>query len=121
MSQTAYRLIHLVGILMVYLAFGAAIARPAAEQVKRDAARVSVAVLHGVGLVVIIIAGFGMLAKMGVHWPFPGWIIAKLTIWLLLGVSLALSRRKLLSVTSLFGWVLALGGASAYLAIFKPF
>ncbi len=50
------------------------------------------AALHGFGLVVILIAGFGWLAKLG--YGFPPWAGIKLVIWLGFGALLVPLKRK---------------------------
>jgi hypothetical protein len=51
----------------------------------------------------------------------PHWVYGKLAIWLVLGGSLALAKRKSqFGVTLIFAWIV-LGALAAYLAIYKPF
>ncbi|MFP5520527.1 MAG: hypothetical protein ACLGGX_11530 [Bdellovibrionia bacterium] len=78
-------------------------------------------ILHGVGLALILISGFGMAARLGLVSGLPGWIHAKLAIWVLLGAGIALAKRK-----GAIGWPVAvllmgLGTTAAYIAINKPF
>ena len=40
--------------------------------------------LHGLGLAVALVAGFGLIAKAGYHFT-AGWIWGKIGIWLVLG------------------------------------
>jgi hypothetical protein len=48
---------------------------------------------HGVGLLLLLVAGFGMLAKQGIH-SVPGWVGAKFAIWLVLGAFVGIAYKK---------------------------
>ena len=75
-------------------------------------------VLFGIALVLILVSGFGMLAKLG--YGFPGWVILKIVIWLFIGGVIALIRRMPQHAV-IFWWALpALGAFAAFLAIYKP-
>jgi hypothetical protein len=113
-SLTAYRLIHLISIFALFIAFGAAMT-PLAEKKRWPV------VLHGIALLFILLAGFGMLARLGISWPLPGWVWGKLGIWLLLGGSIALVKRKLLPASALIVGLLILGGLAGYFALWRPF
>ena len=75
-------------------------------------------ILHGVSMVSVLLVGFAMLQK-----PPAGkyWWMAKLVLWLFIGVAPALSRRKLLPAPLVLALCLAAGTAAAWLGIFKPF
>ena len=45
------------------------------------------------GLVLLLVGGFGMLAKLGVS-GIPGWVHPKILIWVLLGLAVAVPYRK---------------------------
>jgi uncharacterized membrane protein SirB2 len=98
------------------IAFGAIIS-PSHEFSKRF-----LAILHGVGLIILLISGFGMMARLGVsHSEIPGWIIAKTVTWIALGAMLAIiKRRRLPNMVSVFA-VIGLAGFAAYCGIMKPF
>ena len=48
--------------------------------------------MHGIGLLISLVAGFGLMARLGVS--FPGWAVAKIVIWLGLGAALAVPNRR---------------------------
>ena len=113
-----YKLVHLIAIMALFLAFGAAIA---AEKGK---ARWS-APLHGIALFVILLAGFAMLPALGIpgangHGHLPGWVIAKVVIWILLGLSLVLAKRKPVRISLLVSFLILLGAAAGIWALWKP-
>ena len=77
------------------------------------------AMAHGVGLLIVVIAGFGMLTQLRLG--FPGWVWAKLVIWLVFGAAVALPYRKPGLAKPLLFLLPLLGGLAAYLGIYKPF
>jgi hypothetical protein len=124
MSYVAYKLIHLAGIFALMVALAGMAAHAAAGHEKEEnAAYRSLLILHGFGALVALTGGFGLLARIGVtHGAgFPGWIWAKLTLWVLLGSLIALPyRSRPLARAMIFGLPL-LGLLGAYLANYKPF
>lgn len=61
-----------------------------------------------------------MLARLGLMKSLPLWAIGKIVIWLALGGSVALAKRKSAwGIPLLTAWVV-LGGLAAYLCVFKP-
>lgn len=111
-----YRIIHIAGLSGLALAFGALLSSDSSLS-KRF-----LAILHGVGLLLILVSGFGMLAKLGIsHSEIPGWAIAKTIIWLALGALLApVKRRKIPALASVI-LIIALITVAAYCGIAKPF
>jgi hypothetical protein len=55
--------------------------------------RKGVMITHGVGLLLLLVAGFGMLARLNIH-GFPLWVVLKLVIWLTLGAAVVLAYKK---------------------------
>jgi hypothetical protein len=123
MPYPVYKLIHFLGIFVVLLAL-AAMSMHALRGGTRasDPHRRTLAIAHGVGGFLILLGGFGMLARLGiVQAGLPGWIWAKLTIWVVVGalIALAYRTRGLARLTLLAAPVLAL--AAAAIALYKPF
>lgn len=48
---------------------------------------------HGVAMLIVFVAGFGLMARLGIMSGWPTWIYIKLALWLLLGVAVVLVRR----------------------------
>lgn len=152
-SYSVYRLVHLVGIFLLFvvlggLSWGAARADAAGTGAAGTVAAGSATggsagsgngaagsgtagtrrprlamVLHGMALFIVLLGGFGLLARLGIvqgH-AFPGWVWAKLGIWLLAGAAVVIPRRKPEWALGLFVVLPFLGGLAAWLAIFKPF
>ncbi|MES3038709.1 MAG: hypothetical protein V4736_12450, partial [Bdellovibrionota bacterium] len=51
-------------------------------------------ICHGVGLVLLLISGFGLAAKLGLAQGLPFWVFMKLGIWLIVGAVWSLIKRK---------------------------
>jgi hypothetical protein len=83
--------------------------------------RKPVAITHGIGLFLVLLGGFGMLARLGIHWPWPGWVLVKVVIWIILGALGAVAARKTTLAQPLWWMTIVLGGLAAYVAGNKPF
>lgn len=124
MSYVTYKLIHLLGIFLILVALAGMAAHAAAGHRKEEnSAYRTLLVLHGIGALVALTGGFGLLARIGFGHGvlFPGWIWAKLILWLLLGGLIAVPYRN----RRLARWLLPvlpfLGLLGAYLGSYKPF
>ena len=51
------------------------------------------AITSGIGLALLLVAGFGLIAKLGYSYTST-WIVVKMIIWLLLGSLVAFINRK---------------------------
>ncbi len=115
MSPSLYKVLHILGVLLAFGALGGMILQ--AMNGSREKSKLA-GITHGIALLLILISGFGMLAKLS--YGFPIWVILKIVIWLLIGGSIALIRRMPQHAT-IFWWAMPLLGAfAAYLAIYKP-
>jgi hypothetical protein len=115
-----YQVLHVAALAAVFAALGgAAIAARLAPGERTPVARL-LAITHGVALVLLLVAGFGMLAKLGIGMP-PGWAWAKIVLWLALGGLVAVVRRAPHLATGAFLSLPVIAGLSAWLAHSKPF
>ncbi len=123
MSYELYKVLHIVGVVMVIAALGG-VAVHAANGGTRiaNAVRRPLAALHGLGLLVILVAGFGLLARLSlVRGGLPLWIYGKLAIWLVAGALLAIPyRRPAVARPVLMIGLPLLGLLAAWLAVYKP-
>ena|SRR5688572_3220740 len=113
MSVDFYRVLHLIGVLMLFLGLGGMFA------VTDGKAPKLYSVLHGVGLLVMAVAGVGTLHKANLAWDNV--IFAKIACWVLLGAAPFLVRRGVLPRVSALVLVLVIGGVAIWLAKTKPF
>lgn len=118
MTLTFYNVLHISGIILFFMAIGGAVIRAALE-VKDKKLEKFILINHGIAGFIIIVSGFGQLAKIGMQ--FPGWVIIKIFIWLLLG-AIIVPIKKAPDKKHLFWFIaLLLGGLAAYMGIYKPF
>lgn len=115
MSVLTYTLLHVLGVIfLISGVFGAVgVARAGGVPVRLFG------VLHGLGLVALLVSGFGLMAKLG--YPMTmGFFHGKLFIWLLFGASFLFLRRTQ-RPTAWAAALLVLGASAAYLGVFRPF
>ena len=121
MSLAAYKVLHILGILFTFIALGGLLlaSRTGGERVQD---RKLAGMLHGIGLVIILVSGFGALARIGMSNPgiWPLWMWIKVVVWLLLGAALVLIKRAPGLRTLLWILLPVLGAVAAYMAFFKP-
>lgn len=119
MSYQFYKILHFIGIFMVFSGLGGQLLHALNGGSRQHRSRKWLAIMHGVGLLLIFVAGFGLIAKLKVG--FPGWVWAKIVIWVLLGGIGAVAARKQDLAKSVWIAIIALGTVAAYLAGYKPF
>lgn len=121
-SYSVYKVVHLVGVLMVFLALGGLLTHAINGGAKQHSWRKPVAITHGIGLFLSLLGGFGLLARLGiVHGGLPGWVLAKLGIWTVFAVLISVIMRRPQWAKVLWPLIIVLGGTAAYLAGSKPF
>jgi hypothetical protein len=123
-SYQAYKVIHLIGIFLTLTALaGLALAAANGATKQTNPARRLVSAWHGAGLLIVLVGGFGLLARLGVMHgaAFPGWVWAKLAIWIIVGALVAVPYRRPDLARLVFIALPVLGGLAAWLAIYKPF
>jgi hypothetical protein len=115
-SAETYRFLHLIAMFALAASLGGLVglARAGGHAGFR---RVLVAT-NGTALLVMLVAGFGMLAKLKLG--MPGWIYAKLAVWLLLGVLLIPIRKQPGAANLWYAAALGLGAIGTWLALYKP-
>jgi uncharacterized membrane protein SirB2 len=119
MSYEIYKILHLLGLTLVVISLGGIIVHAINGGTKQtNSFRKAAVITHGVGLLLLLVAGFGMLARLGIH-SFPGWVIGKVVIWLALGAFVALAYKQSLARKLWFA-VPVLVVIAATLAVTKP-
>lgn len=120
MSYDFYKMMHFLGIFLVLSALGGQFVQALnGGDPKQSPGRRWIGMFHGIGLLLVLVAGFGMLAKLQLS--IQGWTVAKLVIWIVLGGAGAIAARKRSVAGMLWVLTVVLGVAAAYLARFKPF
>lgn len=119
MTLLSYKVVHIFGLFLIFTGLGGRLVQAMLGSDGNAQVRKLTGIAHGVGLLLVLISGFGALAKLGIG--FPGWVIAKLAIWLVIGGIIVVIRKNPGSASWLW-WVLPLlGGFAGYLALYKPF
>jgi len=111
MSLQFYHFLHLIGLILVFIGIGGMLSSEGAKKAM---------MWHGIGLLISIVSGFGMLAKLGIMGTMPVWAWIKIGLWLVLGFLPVLAKRRVIA-TPLVVLIAAITGAVlAYLGYFKP-
>lgn len=118
MSHSFYNYVHVLGIIVTFLALGGAIVRGLLRSEDRSVRKL-VAITFGVGMFLVLLGGFGMLARLDVG--FPNWVVAKVCLWLVLGGLLTAAAKKPGAAKGLWIAVIVLGALAAWLGLNKPF
>jgi len=121
-SLEIYKLIHIIAALVTFAALGGLTLTVANGATKQSSGvRRLIAITHGVAVFLILLGGFGALARLGIAGGLPGWIYVKLVVWLLVAALVVLPYRRPDLARTLF-WVLpVLGTVAVAMALWKPF
>lgn len=118
MAPELYKVLHILGLFLVFAAVGGTIIQTVLGG-GNGRGRKLTGIAHGVGLLIVLVSGFGALAKLGLG--FPVWAMVKIVIWLVFGGVLVLIRKQP-GLAGFLWWTLpVLGAFAGYLAIYKPF
>ena len=117
-SYEFYKVLHLLSIILfaAFLGYSFAPITPSKK----------VKIFTGVLGLLIFVAGMGLLARLGIGhggMSWPGWIIAKVALWLLLTVSTPILIKRLQGPAkrrAFFG-VMVVFGLLVYLGVYRPF
>lgn len=111
MSPITYHLIHIIGVLFLFVGFGGLASSD-------EGSRKKAMMYHGIGLLILLIAGFGLIAKLKLSYAAP-WVLVKLGIWLVLGFLPVLAKRGVLPAKMVIYIAIALGGVAAWSGYLK--
>ena len=121
MSLNAYRVIHILSMMLLFTALGGLLLASRAG-VTTGVSRKTAGITHGIALILLLVTGFGALARLGLGNPasWPAWAWLKALIWLVFGGIIVLIRRSPRTSAALWWALPLLGALAAYLAIYKP-
>lgn len=120
MPYEFYKIIHITGLILVFSGLISVLTVGMAGVELSGRLKKFGFITHGVGLVFMLVSGFGLMARLGMVQSMPTWIYFKLLIWLVLGGMISLAKRKGYIGWPLFILFLGLGVTAATLAITKP-
>jgi hypothetical protein len=118
MSYQFYNILHVVGVIVLFSALGVLAASAGSTS---SALRKAASVAHGVAVVVILVAGFGLLARLGFFGDIPTWAYLKMGLWAVLAAIIVPLKRKPEWAVGLWVAMPVIGALAAWLAIAKPF
>jgi hypothetical protein len=119
MQFEVYKILHILGLLMIFSSLGGVYVYVANGGTKAsNNLRKKIAMFHGIGGLLVLVSGFGMLAKLGII-GMPLWVILKLIIWVSIGALLFIGYRSPSNAYQLWVLTIALGTLAAILAIYK--
>ncbi len=121
MPLELYKVLHITGAFLLIMSFSAASFYFLSQSDAAAFKKKFISINHGVGLFLLLLGGFGMLARLGIHWPWPGFIFVKFAIWLIFGFYITLIKKK--PEISMLSWFLGLLLAviAVIMAVYKPF
>ncbi|MBL0939588.1 MAG: hypothetical protein IBJ03_11875 [Gemmatimonadaceae bacterium] len=119
-----YEILHILGIALLFAAIGGVAVHAANGGNKANSGtRGLVSSIHGIGALLILVGGFGMLARIGFQHGtnFPGWLWVKIIVWLVLSAVALLPYRKPELARPFLVLLPVLAGVAVYMALYKPF
>lgn len=121
MSYEFYKVLHLAGLVLLFSGLAGILAvKMIVPEIPARPRRLFF-MAHGLGLLIMVVAGFGLAARLGYLQSFPLWLWAKIGIWVVLGGSIALAKRRGHVGGPLLTFFVVLGTTAAWLAVMKPF
>ncbi len=102
---------------MVFLAYGGLVGRGFVESQNPKLRKLG-GITSGIGLLFIVIGGFGLLSKLALG--FPLWVIIKIIVWVILGGLIAVINRKPEYSKALWWFTLGLGFIALLMVYLKP-
>jgi len=116
MPHSFYIFLHVTGLTLLALSLGGmAIHRQSSSETRPKI----LSIFHGIGMLLILVAGFGLLARLSISFPWPLWVWAKLLMFLFLGGFPKMSEKFDAGI----GMYIVAGAiiAAAAMGVLKPF
>ena len=121
MSYQFYKVIHILGVILVFTGLvGTLMTLWNTADIKKSIRKLG-AISHGIGLVFVLVSGFGLAARLGYFGSLPNWIYVKIGIWAIAGALMYFVKRKANLGFSLYFVIIGAGFFAALLAVTKPF
>ena len=119
-SYSIYKIIHFMGLAMAIMAIGAN-SLHTLNHGGENSWRKPTAITHGIGLLLLLLGGFGMIARLEIKFPWTTdmWIFAKIGIWVVMGALIALAKKPAFAKVVWWGIPLLVGFA-AMMVRYKP-
>ncbi|MDP2310709.1 MAG: hypothetical protein Q8P18_32125 [Pseudomonadota bacterium] len=122
MPYEVYKILHIIGLVAIWASLGGTEVHVLNGGTRAtNKVRTLVSATHGVGLMLMLVGGFGMLARLGLTSDMPGWVMAKIVLWLVVGGLLAVPLRIPALARPLWFAMPFFAALGAWLALTKPF
>jgi hypothetical protein len=123
MPYTVYKLIHFLGMFTLLTTLAASCMHVLGGGTRvNNPYRRALGAVHGVSAFLILLGGFGMLARLGiVQGGLPVWIHLKLAIWVLLSAAFVLVYRGARLARIVLMAMPLVAALAAAIASYKPF
>lgn len=115
-----FKILHLTGIFLLFSALGGHLFRAAIGSKEDIPLPKFIGMFHKAGLILVLLAGIGLLANIGEIDTF-GWIIGKFFILMMLAIWPLYLQGPKERLPWLGGAAVMLGLVAAFLALYKPF
>ena len=122
MPYEFYKVLHFTGMFLLVMSVGGMGVHILNGGTRENfPSRKWLGMLHGMGLALILVAGFGLLARLYPgQFQIPVWVYPKLGVWLFMGASPALIYRFGAKIRIIWWIILASLVAAAMFAVYKP-
>ncbi len=117
MPYEFYKILHFIGLFLTFTSLAGYIfhlSQNSATEKKKF-----FAITHGVGLLILLVSGFGLAARLGLVSQLPTWVYIKLSMWLLAGAAFTLVKRRVFSPMGQYLYIIAVGTLAAVAAVMK--
>lgn len=110
-----YKILHLLGAFMVFIGFGALIARTTLAPDNKTCKKLG-SITSGIGLFLILLGGFGLIARYNLSYV-DWWLLTKMVIWVAIGGLTVVANKMPKAGLSLWIGLLVLGAVAASLGL----
>lgn len=117
MPYEFYKILHFSGLILTFTSLSGYIFY--LVQNKSNEKKKLFSILHGIGLLILLVSGFGLAARLGLVSQLPLWVYIKIAIWLVVGGAIAVIKRQVMGPLALYLIVVALGVFAAITAVTK--
>ena len=121
MPYEFYKIMHLTGIFLLISGLMMAYAITSSGHALAGKIKTFSFATHGTGLVLILVSGFGLLARLGLAREMPVWAYVKFAIWGAFAIFISILKRKGQLGWPLYVAMLGVFMFASYTAVMKPF
>ncbi|MFQ5505691.1 MAG: hypothetical protein ACE5F1_12975 [Planctomycetota bacterium] len=123
MSYEHWKTLHLLGVILLFSAFGALLVLALNDRTREvNRGRTFAMAVHGASMLLIIGAGIAIIGKPEANIDgMPAWVWAKVILWLLLGSAVMVIKRAPRSVFVMWLLLPLIGAVAAHLGLNRGF